>query len=278
MKASVIGLGLIGASLAKMLKSRGYKAYGWDISPEICDRAVEDGVIEGLAQNESLSECGLIFIALYPGDTLDYLRVNAGRIRRGAVVIDCGGVKRAVCAQAEEIARGHGFLFIGGHPMAGREKSGYAASSDDLFEGASMLLTPPEGIEPDILNRLRALFSSLGFGRVVFTTPQEHDRIIAYTSQLAHVVSSSYIKSPTAFEQAGFSAGSFKDMTRVAFLNESMWTELFMDNRDNLIREIEILQEHLEEYKRALADNDREKLLLLLREGRLCKEKADSLN
>lgn len=278
MRAAVIGLGLIGASFAKALKNCGHEVYGYDISPEICSRAAEDGVISGRAVKEGLAGCRLIIIALYPGDTLEFLKMNAENISNGSVVVDCGGVKRAVCSQAENIAQKHGFIFIGGHPMAGKESFGYFSSDGGLFQNASMLLAPPEHTDAGVIENLKALFASLGFKRVVLTTPQEHDRIIAYTSQLAHIVSSSYIKSPTALEQAGFSAGSFKDMTRVAYLNEKMWTELFMDNRDNLINEIEILQKHLEDYKNALAQGNREYLFNLLKEGRLRKEKVDSLN
>lgn len=278
MRAAVIGLGLIGASLAKALKNCGYEIYGYDISEEVCRRAAEEGLISEKAEKEKLSECQLLFIALYPGDVLEFLSANAVYISRGALAVDCAGVKRAVCAGAEKIARENGFIFIGGHPMAGREHSGYAFSDGGLFKGASMLLTPPEDMDGGIIEKLKELFISLGFKRVVLTTPEKHDRIIAYTSQLAHIVSSAYIKSPTALEQSGFSAGSFKDMTRVARLNERMWTELFMDNRDNLIEEIEILQRHLEEYRAALLGGEQARLHSLLKEGRLLKEKSDSFN
>lgn len=278
MRTAVIGLGLIGASFAKSLKNCGYELYGYDISDEICSRAADDGVIDGIAFKEQLKTCELIIVALYPQDTLEFLRTNAEYISEKTVVVDCAGVKRAVCVQAEEIARKNGFIFIGGHPMAGKESFGYFSSDGELFRNASMLLTPSEYIDQGVINDLKTLFASLGFKRVVLTTPEEHDRIIAYTSQLAHIVSSSYIKSPTSLEQAGFSAGSFKDMTRVAYLNEKMWTELFMDNRDNLINEIDILQKHLEEYRYALARRDKEYLYRLLKEGRLRKEKTDSLS
>ena len=190
-------------------------------------------------------------------------------------MIDLCGVKRAVCGPLFETAKDNGFVFIGGHPMAGIEYWGFDHATATLFDNASMILTPPPGTGIQTLSDLKHFFRGLGFGRVVMTTPEEHDRLIGYTSQLAHVVSSAYVKSPEAMKHPGFSAGSFKDMTRVARLSEKMWTELFLLNRDELQGELDALIEHLEEYRAALSAGDAEGLERLLREGRERKEIVD---
>ena len=140
-----------------------------------------------------------------------------------------------------------------------------------------MVLVPTDRDDIALLNRARELLEPAGFGSVSVTSAEQHDELIAFTSQLAHVVSSAYIKSPTALAHKGFSAGSYRDMTRVAWLNPRMWAELFLDNRDNLLRELDELSGHLEEYRSALLREDREALEALLQEGRERKEQVDGL-
>ena len=160
--------------------------------------------------------------------------------------------------------------------MAGLERSGFENSTPHMFENASMIITPPKGVSIELLEKLKKFWGSIGFTNMEVTTPENHDRVIAYTSQLAHVASSAYIKSPTALDHKGFSAGSYKDLTRVARLSEGMWAELFMENRDNLLYETDNLIGFLNEYREALADGDEEKMRALLRDGRIQKEKADA--
>jgi prephenate dehydrogenase len=191
------------------------------------------------------------------------------------VVIDCCGTKRQIFALGTALAAEHGFTYLGGHPMAGTQYSGFKHSRANLFQGAPMVLVPTDRDDIALLNRARELLEPAGFGSISVTTAEQHDELIAFTSQLAHVVSSAYIKSPTARLHQGFSAGSYRDMTRVAWLNPAMWAELFLDNRDNLIHELDILIEHLNEYKEALRGGDRETLLRLLEEGKARKEEVD---
>ena len=172
------------------------------------------------------------------------------------------------------IAEEHGFAYIGGHPMAGKERGGFTASSEDLYLGASMILTPDERTDMRLLETLKAFFLDLGFAGLTFSNPEEHDRIIAFTSQLAHITSSAYVKSPEAQRRRGFSAGSFQDMTRVARLDENMWTELFLDDADYLVRELDILIENLTAYSDALKSGDAERVRALLKEGRELKATA----
>lgn len=271
----IVGLGLIGGSMAKAAHSCGHRVLGCDKAPEVMAQALAEGVLAGELTESALGECDLLLLALYPQAAVEHLTRWAPAVGRQCVVIDLCGVKRAVCGPLEQLARQHGFLYLGGHPMAGMEKSGYGVSQGDLFQKASMILTPAPDFPAPVLERVESWFLSLGFGRVQRSTPEEHDRIIALTSQLAHVISCAYIGSPTALGFLGFSAGSFQDMTRVARLNETMWTELFLENRDYLAQEIDSLAQRLAEYGRAVGQGDREALYSLLQQAHQRKEFVD---
>lgn len=268
MQIAVVGLGLIGGSIAKAMKTNTqHTVYGADLQPSIVWRAKLLEAIDGELTEALLPQCDIVIVALYPADTVSWLRAHADRIRGGALVVDCCGVKQPVCDGVRETARQHGFTFIGGHPMAGIERSGFEHSQDTLFRNASMILTPEPDIDIAVLERAKKFFLSIGFGRITIRTAAEHDQVIAYTSQLAHVLSSAYIGSPTAERHSGLSAGSFQDMTRVATLNAPMWRELFLDNRENLIAEIDGLIARLKQYGDALRASDAGRLEQLLREG-----------
>ena len=272
----VIGLGLIGGSLAKALnQNTDYSVYGYDIDRSVLSKAKLVGAIEDELKEDMLCECDIVIVALYPSDTVDYVRSNAEKFKKGSLVIDCCGVKKPVCSVLEPLAQKHGFIFIGGHPMAGLEHSGFEYSKKALFDKASMVLVPPAGINIKDLEKIKSLCTSIGFSNIQISTADEHDRMIAFTSQLAHVTSNAYIKSSTASHHAGFSAGSYYDMTRVAKLNEKMWTELFLENPAYLSCEIQELIDHLGEYKNAIDSKDRDKLAALLKDGREKKEKID---
>ncbi|MBR4282659.1 MAG: prephenate dehydrogenase, partial [Clostridia bacterium] len=194
--------------------------------------------------------------------------------KKGAIVIDCCGIKRDICEQLNPLNEENKFIFIGGHPMAGTQQWGFSHSRASLFSNASMILTPDDTADISTLEKIKAFFLDCGFGTVVFTTPEEHDRIIAFTSQLPHVISNAYVKSPSALQHKGFSAGSYKDMSRVAKLNGNLWGELFLKNSDYLIEELDILIENLSKYKDALKNNDEKELSKLLTDGSECKAKA----
>ncbi len=275
MNIGIAGLGLIGGSMAKSVKAKtGHTVFGCDINSETLLMAKLSGAIDEELSDASLSDCDIVFLALTPRVATEWLESHARSISPNSVVVDFCGVKRSVSADMRKIADEHGFMYIGGHPMAGKERGGFKNSSPDLFSGASMILTPDSETIPETLEMLSKLFYDVGFARVVYSNADEHDRIIAYTSQLAHIVSSAYIKSPEAQRQRGFSAGSFRDMTRVAYLDENMWTELFMCDRDYLTKELDILISNLKEYKNALEKGDSVTLNRLLKEGRECKIQA----
>lgn len=273
MTVGIVGLGLIGGSLARSIKVHtDFEVLGMDINPQTMLQANLLGAIDGTLTEDNLVRCDVVLVALYPAAIVTWITEHQDAFRPGAWVIDCGGVKEAVCTPLNALAQGKPWHYCGGHPMAGREFSGFRYAKDDLFDRASMILTPPRDAGPEVLTWLKDFFLTIGFRRVQFTTPREHDEMIAYTSQLAHVVSSAYVKCPLAQKHRGFSAGSFADMTRVAKLNEDMWTELFFDNQDALLPEINGLIDRLAAYRDALAAEDHQAMKQLLREGREIKE------
>ena len=275
MNVGIVGLGLIGGSMAKSIKSRtGHTVRGTDLDGETMTLARLCGAIDGPLTPEQLPRCDLLLLAVRPGAAVKWMEEHAQHIAPSAIVVDLCGVKRVVVERLAPLARRWGFSYIGGHPMAGRERGGFTSSAEDLFVGASMILTPDKRTDMRLLETLQAFFLDLGFARLTFSQPEEHDRIIAFTSQLAHIVSSAYVKSPEAQRRRGFSAGSFQDMTRVARLDEDMWTELFLADADFLTHELDVLIGHLEEYRAALEDRDAERLRGLLREGRELKASA----
>ena len=273
----VVGLGLIGGSLCKALGANGHRILGWDTDEHVRKYAALTGVIREELTDERVPECDYLFLAVCPGAAVETLRRLAPLIRKETVVCDICGVKRTVCEPCFGIAEEYGFTYIGGHPMAGRQYSGIKYAEQGLYRGATMILVPKEGEDLFVISRLSELLRSIGFRSVTVTTADKHDEMIAFTSQLAHVVSNAYIKSPTAEGHQAYSAGSYRDLTRVAKLNETMWTELFLDNADHLGFELDCIIKALTEYRDALAAGDAETLSRLLREGRERKESIDQV-
>ena len=269
MNVAIVGLGLIGGSMAKSIKARtSHTVWGVDLDQETMMMARMCGAIDAPLTAENLPQADLVLVAIRPGAAIEWVRSHAGQIAKSAILVDLCGVKRVVVEAIAPIAEEHGFAYIGGHPMAGKERGGFTASADDLYAGASMILTPDKRTDMRLLETLKDFFLDLGFAGLTFSTPEEHDRIIAFTSQLAHIVSSAYVKSPEAQRRRGFSAGSFQDMTRVARLDEDMWTELFLDDEDFLTKELDELIGHLTDYRDALQSKDAQRLHDLLKEGR----------
>ncbi len=269
MKVGVVGLGLIGGSMAKAVKKKTeHEVIGWDISETIRYSAILMEAVHGFMEGGNPKDCDIVLIALYPQMTVDYIKEHAKDFKKGAVVVDCAGIKRAVCRQVQSVAEENGFSFVGAHPMAGVERSGFTYSTADMFNGATLIATPYTGTDIGMMNALSMFFKKLGFAKLKIATDAEHDQMIAYTSQLAHVVSSAYVKGALSSNFKDFSGGSFRDMTRVARLNETMWTELFLANGDNLANEIDGLIERMQAYSKAIRAEDADTLCQLLKEGR----------
>ncbi|MBQ8356331.1 MAG: prephenate dehydrogenase [Clostridia bacterium] len=275
LKVGIVGLGLIGGSMARAYSGAGHAVLAHDIDDAAVEAALAENAICGRLTAENVAECDVIFLAIYPRAAIAWLRVTAPHLTKDSMVIDLCGTKRGVCGTCFAMAREYGFSFVGGHPMAGTQYSGFGNSKDGLFRGAPMVIVPENPEDETLLTRVRELLLPVGFGSITVSTAEKHDRIIAFTSQLAHVVSNAYVKSPNAQVHKGFSAGSYKDLTRVAWLNEQMWSELFMENSDYLTEEIDGIIHALTEYRDAMAAGDAGRLKALLRDGRLAKERVD---
>ena len=273
---TAVGLGLIGGSMCKAIKKHtNHTVYGIVVNKETIAMAVSQNAIDSETDDLGLSD--ITIVSLYPTDAIDYITANADKFKEGSIVIDTCGIKKAVVDSVTPLLEKYGVTFIGAHPMAGREFSGFEYSLDNLFDEASFIITPTDSVPQAKLNLLEDFAYSMHFKKVVFASPEEHDQIIAFTSQLAHVVSNAYIKSPTHRKQLGFSAGSFQDLTRVAKLNEIMWTPLFMLNKEPLCFEIDYIIDRLTEYRDAMQNGDSDRLCELLKEGRILKEETKQL-
>ena len=275
MTVGIVGLGLICGSFAKAYHAAGERVLAQDIDRDVLSFAVISSAVDEELTDETMAECDLILLAVCPAAAVEWLQKNAPKIASHTVVIDCCGTKRTVCAACFPIAAQYGITYLGGHPMAGTQFSGFKYAKADLYHGAPMVLVPPRFDDIELLGRVKDLLTPAGFGSYSVTTAEQHDEMIAFTSQLAHVASNAYIKSPTAKKHKGFSAGSYKDMTRVAWLAPRMWAELFLENRDFLLKEIDCYIEHLSQYKAAMEQNDEEELIRLLDEGKKRKEEVD---
>ena len=275
MTVGICGLGLIGGSMAKAYKEAGHTVLGFDTHEPTLGYAVLAEIIDGTLNEETIPSCDLLLIALYPQQAVRYLKQIAPLIPSHTVVMDLCGTKKQICKVGFALAEQYGFTFVGGHPMAGTQFSGIKHARASLFRHAPMVLVPPIFDDIAFLDRICQLLAPAGFGQFSVTTAENHDRVIAFTSQLAHVVSNAYVKSPSAKEHKGFSAGSYKDLTRVAWLNEQMWTELFLENREPLLFELDTIIQSLSEYRDAIADSDADSLRALLKDGRIAKEQID---
>ncbi len=276
MKIGIAGLGLIGGSMARAFKFfTDNEVYGFDIDLSSIKRARLISAIDDELTEDNISEMDVVIVALYPEAALEYIKRNAAKFKKGAKVIDCCGVKQFLCEPCFKLAEENGFFFYGGHPMAGTQFSGFKYAKETLFKNASMIIVPRSADDISELEGVKKIFTSIGFSNITVTDAETHDKMIAYTSQLAHVVSNAYVKSPNSKVHKGFSAGSFKDLTRVAKLNSEMWTELFLENGEFLAEEIDRIADEMKKYSEAIKNNDAATLKMLLEEGSRMKEDAD---
>ena len=275
MKVGILGLGLIGGSLARAYAMDGHAVYAAEKDESMLSFAMLAGAVDGRLDESTIPVCDLILLAIYPGGSAGWLEENAPYISKHALVIDCCGIKREVCARCFPLAEKYGFTFVGGHPMAGSQFSGFKYSRANLFEGQPMVLVPPVFDDITLLDRIKEALKPCRFGRFSVTTAEKHDKMIAFTSQMPHILSNAFIKSPTALEHTGFSAGSYRDLTRVAWLNPQMWAELFLENKDFVLEELGFYIQSLSAYREAIADGHMDSLIALLEEGKRRKEEVD---
>lgn len=275
MKVGILGLGLIGGSLARAYALAGHTVYAANRRESILSFAMLSGAVHGKLDEDTIPQCDLILLAIYPGGCAQWLEENGHLVTKDTLVLDCCGIKQEVCARCFPVAEQYGFTFVGGHPMAGSQFSGFKYSRADLYKGAPMVLVPPRYDDIDLLQRVKDALAPCEFGMFSVTSAEEHDKMIAFTSQMPHVLSNAFIKSPTARKHKGFSAGSYKDLTRVAWLNAPMWCELFLENRENLLFELNTYLDSLTAYRDALENRDAAALTALLEEGKKRKEEVD---
>jgi prephenate dehydrogenase len=275
MKVGILGLGLIGGSIARAYSLEGNTVFAAEKDESMLSFAMLAGAVHGRLDEETIPCCDLILLAIYPDGSAGWLEENAGLVRKDALVIDCCGVKREICQRCFPVAEKYGFTFVGGHPMAGSQFSGFKYSRANLFEGQPMVLIPPVFDDITLLDRVKQALKPCRFGSFSVTTAEKHDKMIAFTSQMPHILSNAFIKSPTAMEHKGFSAGSYRDLTRVAWLNPQMWAELFLENRDFVLEELDFYIRSLSEYREAIANLDSAALVTLLEAGKRRKEEVD---
>lgn len=275
MTVGILGLGLIGGSLARAYAKNGHTVLAYDRDESILAFAQLADVVNGKLDESSINKCDLILLSIYADASATWLEENAKYLCKNALIIDCCGIKEEICRRCFPIAEKYGFTFVGGHPMAGSHNSGFKYSRSNLFQGAPMVIVPPRYDDPDLLQWVKDALSPCGFKSFSVTTAESHDKMIAFTSQMPHIISNAYIKSPTALSHNGFSAGSYKDLTRVAWLNPQMWAELFLSNKDNVLAELDILINSLNQYKEAIENNNSQLLIQLLDDGRKRKEEVD---
>ncbi len=275
MTVGILGLGLIGGSLARAYAKAGHQVLAYDTDESMLAFAQLAGAVTAPLDKNSICNCDLILLSVYADASACWLEENAEYINQSALVMDCCGIKVDICRRCFPLAEKYGFTFVGTHPMAGSHNSGFKYSRSNLFQGAPMVLVPPRFDDPLLLQRVKDALEPCGFKNFSVTTAEEHDKLIAFTSQMPHIISNAYIKSPTALSHMGFSAGSYKDLTRVAWLNPAMWSELFLSNADNVLNELDILIESLQSYRKAIQKQDADTLIALLDEGRKRKEEVD---
>ena len=275
MRAGIVGLGLIGGSFAKAYSVAGHTVCAFDTDKTVLSFAMLSNAVQEELTDDNLKDCDIILICVYPEAALRFMEEKGPLFGEKPVVIDCCGTKRNIVDKGRELAKKYGFTYVGGHPMAGTQFSGFKYAKEDLYFGAPMVLIPEKNDDIVFLDKLTQLLSPAGFARFTVTTPEKHDRVIAFTSQLAHVVSNAYVKSPSAKIHSGLSAGSYRDLTRVAWLNPTMWADLFLENSDNLLFEIDQIIGELQKYRDAIAQRDEQALWDLLAEGRVTKEEVD---
>lgn len=272
MKVAVVGLGIIGGSYCKAIKKyTDHYVIGINRSPLPLEKAYNCGAIDKIGTPDDLGDADLVILGVYPGAAVQFIENNGDKIKKGAIVTDTSGIKTEICKDLTHLSHRYGFTFVGVHPMAGKEKNGFDVSDADLYRGASCIVIPCDAQEKDV--KLVSDFNlSLGFGGIKISTPEEHDRMISFTSQLPHILACAYVLSPNCMNHKGFSAGSYRDVSRVANINAELWSELFLDNKEPLLKELDTLINNIQSMEKAISNNDKEKLMALLNKGHQIKE------
>lgn len=269
----------MGGSIAKALKKTNkYYVIGYNRTEEITKRALSDGAIDEIWDGVSPIDADITVLAVNPNVAFKLLETLPSLLKKGSILTDICGVKAEIVKMGEAVCKEKGIFFIGGHPMAGRERNGYDYSTEDLFFNRSYIFTETANSDKETLNKLSQLALDIGCSDVTITSPEYHDKMIAYTSQIPHILAGAYMNSPTSATHKGYSAGSYHDVSRVASVDENLWSQLFLSNKDNLLYEIDILIRNLQDYKEAVARNDQNRLSGIIKTGRILKERDIIVN
>ena len=272
MNIAVVGMGIIGGSFCKAFKKYTHHyIIGINRTQSTLQDAFDCGAIDEKGTEESLSKADVVIMALYPQATVDYIEKYGSYLKKGCIVTDSSGIKTEICPQMVALSKKCGFTFVGSHPMAGKETNGFSSADADLYKGASYIIVPCEA-DKGAVKTLSDLAMEINFGQIKLSTPEEHDRMIAFTSQLPHVLACSYVLSPCCKNHKGFSAGSYHDVSRVANINSKLWSELFIENREPLLKELNILIDNITKITDAINESDINRLQDLLEQSHQTKE------
>jgi len=275
MNIAIVGLGLVGGSVAKSLKGfKNANVFGIDTNEKTLEKAKADEVIEDgfTSANNILDKIDLTIICVYPQALVKFINENANLFKPGSIVLDMAGVKEYVMEAAKESGITEKVNFIGGHPMAGREVGGYENSLDTLFKGSGFLIVPDENATTESVETVKDALKFMGFTSIKVTTAREHDETIAFTSQILHVIAVALSKNEYYYSDKAFKGGSFRDYTRIALINESLWSETLMENRKYLLKRIDEFEEEIRIIKQVLLDGDKLTLRNILKNDRLINE------
>lgn len=272
MNIAVIGMGIIGGSFCKALKKyTDHYVIGINRTQATLQEAYDCGAIDEMGDEKSLGKADVVIMAVYPQAAIDYIEKNGKYIKKGCIVTDSSGIKAEICPQMTALAKKYDFEFVGSHPMAGKEINGFGASDSELYRGASYIVVPCEASDKAV-KTLCDLALEINFGGIKLSTPEEHDKMIAFTSQLPHVLACSYVLSPCCINHKGFSAGSYHDVSRVANINAKLWSELFLENKEPLISELDLLIENINKITDAIKREDKAGIEALLEKAHQTKE------
>ena len=257
MKVLIVGLGLIGGSYAKGLTKKGYEVYGADIKNETIEYAIKNNYIIDGSTDASLyiPKVDLIILGMYPQAILPFLEAHKSFFNEKQVITDICGIKSSICEEATLLALPA--KFVGSHPMAGREKVGIMFADEKIFKGkTNFLICPIAGTDEKAVKVVEEIAIALEFGSIHKISPKHHDEMIAYTSQLTHLIAVSLVNAEANDDVYKFIGDSYRDLTRIAMINEVLWSELFLDNKDELLKQVELFEDQIEIMKKAIKEND----------------------
>ncbi len=266
-KVLIVGLGMIGGSYAEKLSALGFEVGAIVRRPEVLDYALERGLIaHGRIEvtREYVSQFDLVISALYPKAFVEWVRKYQDFFKSGAVITDVTGVKRAVVPAVQSILR-EDVEFVPSHPMAGRERSGVEFADSKVFAGANFIITPTERNTPEGIELVRSLACILGFRHIAVLSPEAHDEMIGFLSQLTHCIAVALMDCKESEHLVEYTGDSFRDLTRIARINENMWTELFLENRDELLKQMDLFLEKFTQLRDALAKGDEDTMKEMMR-------------